>query len=227
MKLWRNEGWVIPPKQDARFVYKMENVLAVYKRPYDARFPVVGFDESPRQLIGESREPVRLSDGTVRQDYEYVRNGVGNIFLAVEPLRGKRHVKVLPKRKKKEWVEFMCYLIEEVYADCERLTVIQDNLNTHDPSAFYEYFPAKKARELVERFEFVFTPEHGSWLNVAECELSVLNSQCLDRRIGSIEKMREEVTAWQEDRNNKDAKIDWQFTDENARVKLRHLYPKI
>lgn len=225
MKLWRNEGWVIPPGQDARFVWKMEQVLEVYTRPYDPLHPVVGFDECPKQLIGEVRQPIRLADGTTRYDYEYVRHGVGNIFMAVEPLAGKRRVKVFAQRTKKEWVEFMSYLSEEVYAEAACITVILDNLNTHDPAAFYEFYPAAQAKALLDRFEFIYTPEHGSWLNVAECELSILMSQCLNRRIAHIDTLKAEVEAWQKDRNNQKAIINWQFEDKDARIKLRHLYP--
>lgn len=225
--MWRNEGWVIPPKQSARFVWKMEQVLDVYKRPYDVSNPVIGFDESPKQLIGEKRASIKLEDGTTRYDYEYTRNGVGNIFMAVEPLAGKRAVKIFERRTKKEWVAFMVWLVEKVYPDCHLLTIILDNLNTHDPAAFYEYFPPAKAKALLSKLEFVYTPEHGSWLNVAECELSVLLSQCLDRRISNLKIMKKEVKAWQNDRNNRDAKINWQFEDKNARIKLRHLYPNI
>lgn len=227
MKLWRNEGWVIPPHQNARFVWKMEQVLEVYKRPYNPDYPVVGFDESPKQLIGQKRQPIQLSDGTVRYDYEYVRNGVGNIFMAIEPLAGKRTVQIFERRTKKEWVAFMVWLIEQVYTHCIRLTVILDNLNTHDPAAFYEYFTPQKAKALLSKVEFVYTPEHGSWLNVAECELSVLSNQCLDRRIPDLKTMKSEVAAWQKDRNNRQVNINWQFKDQEARIKLRHLYPNI
>lgn len=227
MKIWRNEAWVIPPEQNARFVWKMEQVLDVYKRPYDPAHPVIGFDESPKQLIGQTRAPIVLDDGTIRYDYEYVRNGVGNIFMAVEPLAGKRHVKIFETRTKKEWVAFIVYLLEGPYEQREGLTVILDNLSTHDPAAFYEYFHPQKAKALLDRLEFVFTPEHGSWLNVAECELSVLSSQCLDRRIATLEEMKKQVYAWQNDRNNRNATIDWQFQDKEARIKLRHLYPNI
>ena len=218
---------MIPPEQNARFVWKMEQVLEVYKRPYHPARPVIGFDESPKQLIGQTRAPIVLKDGTIRYDYEYVRNGVGNVFMAVEPLGGKRHVKIFETRTKKEWVAFMVYLLEGPYEAVERLTVVLDNLNTHDPAAFYEYFHPQKAKALLDRLEFVFTPEHGSWLNVAECELSVLLSQCLNRRIGTLEEMKTQVLAWQIDRNHRNATIDWQFQDKDARIKLRHLYPNI
>lgn len=217
---------MIPPEQNARFVWKMEQVLEVYKRPYDPNNPVIGFDESPKQLIGQTREPIVLDDGTIRYDYEYVRNGVGNIFMAVEPLAGKRTVKVFPFRTKKEWVAFIVFLIEGVYAHCEKLTIILDNLNTHDPAAFYQFFPPEKAKALLDKVEFIFTPEHGSWLNVAECELSILLTQCLDRRIPDLAKMKTEIEAWQNDRNQREATIEWHFHDEHARIKLRHLYPK-
>lgn len=218
---------MIPPEQNARFVWKMEQVLEVYKRPYNPSNPVIGFDESPKQLIGQKRQTIRLADGTLRYDYEYVRNGVGNVFMAVEPLAGKRVVKIFKQRTKKEWVEYMVWLSEKVYADCIRLTVILDNLNTHDPAAFYQYFPPAKAKALLSKFEFVYTPEHGSWLNVAECELSVLINQCLDTRMPDLKMMRVQVKAWQKDRNNKQVQINWQFEDKDARIKLRHLYPNI
>lgn len=218
---------MIPPEQNARFVWKMEKVLEVYKRPYNPNNPVIGFDESPKQLIGETREPIMLDDGTLRYDFEYVRNGVGNVFMAVEPLAGKRTVKVFEMRTKKEWVAFMVFLIEGVYPQCEKLTIVLDNLNTHDPAAFYQYFPPAKAKALLDKLEFVFTPEHGSWLNVAECELSILLRQCLDRRIPTLKEMKNEIQAWQIDRNQRISTIDWQFQDKDARIKLRHLYPKI
>lgn len=228
---------MIPPEQNARFVWKMEQVLQVYKRPFNPLRPVVGFDraanrECPKQLIREVRQPLRLADGTTRYDYDrvagrYERKRVSNIFMAVEPLAGKRKVKVYERRTKKEWVAFMSYLAEQVYAEAEYITIILDNLNTHDPAAFYEFYPAAKAKALLDRFEFVYTPEHGSWLNVAECELSVLMNQCLNRRIAHVNEVRTEIEAWQQDRNNRKATINWPFEDKDARIKLRHLYPNI
>lgn len=205
----------------------MEMVLDVYKRPFDPRFPVVCMDESPKQLIAEKRVPVPLSPGQpAKYDYEYKRCGVCNIFLACEPLAGKRLVRVSEKRTKPVWA---CFL-EEIagqYESAERITLVMDNLNTHTPGSLYETFPPDKAKALWDRFEFVYTPKHGSWLNMAEIELSVLTGQCLKRRIDDIEVVRDEVRAWQAYRNNKNAKVNWQFTTEDARIKLNRLYPTL
>lgn len=205
----------------------MEQVLKVYKRPYDPRRPVVGFDESPKQLIAETRCPIRCSDGRRLYDYEYERRGVANIFLAVEPLVGKRYVKVFQQRTKQQFVQFMRYLAEEVYPEAECITVVMDNLNTHHKASFYEYLPAGKASRLADRFEFVYTPEHGSWLNVAEIELSVLQGQCLNRRMDNQGWVEQEAGAWAEDRNAGEHQIDWQFETKDARIKLKHLYPTL
>ena len=205
----------------------MEQVLKVYKRPYDPRRPVVGFDESPKQLIAETRCPIRCSDGRRLYDYEYERRGVANIFLAVEPLVGKRYVKVFKQRTKQQFMQFMRYLAEEVYPEAECITVVMDNLNTHHKASFYEYLPADKASRLADRFEFVYTPEHGSWLNVAEIELSVLQGQCLNRRMDNQGWVEQEAGAWAEDRNAGEHQIDWQFETKDARIKLKHLYPTL
>lgn len=205
----------------------MEMVLDVYKRPFDPRYPVVCMDESPKQLTAETKIPIPASPGrTARYDYEYKRNGICNIFLACEPLAGKRMVKVTERRTKKDWA---CFL-EEIalqYKSKERITLVMDNLNTHMPGSLYETFPPEKARALWDRFEFVYTPKHGSWLNMAEIELNVLTGQCLSRRIDDIEVVNKEVQAWLEFRNNKNAKVNWQFTTEDARIKLTRLYPTI
>ena len=205
----------------------MEMVLDVYKRPFDPRYPVVCMDESPKQLTAETRIPIPASPGrTARYDYEYKRNGICNIFLACEPLAGKRMVKVTERRTKKDWA---CFL-EEIalqYKSKERITLVMDNLNTHMPGSLYETFPPEKAKALWDRFEFVYTPKHGSWLNMAEIELNVLTGQCLSRRIDDIEVVNKEVQAWLEFRNNKNAKVNWQFTTEDARIKLTRLYPTI
>ena len=205
----------------------MEQVLKVYKRPYDPRRPLVGFDESPKQLIQETRCPIRCSGGRRLYDYEYERRGVANIFLAVEPLVGKRYVKVFKQRTKQQFVQFMRYLAEEVYPEAECITVVMDNLNTHHKASFYEYLPAGKASRLADRFEFVYTPEHGSWLNVAEIELSVLQGQCLNRRMDNQGWVEREVDAWAADRNAGEHRIDWQFETKDARIKLKHLYPTL
>ena len=202
-------------------------VLDVYKRPYDARYPVVCMDESPKQLIAETKTPIPAAPGRpYRSDYEYRRCGVCNIFMASEPLAGKRIVKITERKTKKDWALFL----EEIagqYQEAERITLVMDNLNTHTPGALYETFCPDKAKALWDRFEFVYTPKHGSWLNMAEIELNVLIGQCLGRRIDNIEEVKREVSAWQEHRNNKEAKVNWQFTADDARIKLSRLYPTL
>ncbi|MFQ5569039.1 MAG: IS630 family transposase [Rhodothermales bacterium] len=227
LKLWRNRAWVIPPKQSSRFVCKMEQVLKVYKRPYDPSCPVVGFDESPKQLIKETRCPIHCTDGTRLYDYEYERKGVANIFLAVEPLAGKRQVRVYAQRTKAQFVSFMRYLAEEIYPEAALITVVMDNLNTHTKASFYEYLPAHEASCLADRFEFIFTPEHGSWLNVAEIELAVLQGQCLNCRMDDQAWVADEALAWASARNASEQRIDWQFQTQDARIKLKHLYPTL
>jgi hypothetical protein len=218
---------VIPPEQNGDFVANMEMVLDVYKRPLDHRFPVVCMDESPKQLIEEIKVPIAASPGKVaKYDYEYKRRGVCNIFMACEPLAGKRVVKITERRTKVDWA---CFLedIAAHYVGAEKITLVMDNLNTHTPGALYEAFQPDKAKELWDRFEFVYTPKHGSWLNMAEIELNVLTGQCLKRRIDNIEKVRKEVMAWQGHRNNKVATVNWQFTTDDARIKLSRLYPSL
>jgi len=216
---------MILPEQNGNFVANMEMVLDVYKRPFDQRFPVVCMDESPKQLIQETRVPIAVSPGKVaKHDYEYKRCGVCNIFMACEPLAGKRLVKITERRTKPDWA----YFLEDIaaqYERAEKITLVMDNLNTHTPGSLYEAFLPDKAKALWDRFEFVYTPKHGSWLNMAEIELNVLTGQCLNRRINNIEDVRKEVTAWQAYRNNKNATVNWQFTANNARVKLSRLYP--
>ena len=203
----------------------MEMVLDVYKRPLDPRYPVVCMDESPKQLIGETKIPIPASPGQpAKHDYEYKRNGVCNIFIACEPLAGKRMVTVTKRKTKRDWACFIEKIAEQ-YESAEKITLVMDNLNTHSPGALYETFPPEKAKALWNRFEFVYTPKHGSWLNMAEIELNVLTGQCLNRRIDKIETVRKEVRAWQKSRNNKNAKVNWQFTTDDARIKLTRLYP--
>ena len=205
----------------------MELVLDVYKRPYDPLRPVVCMDESPRQLIGETRLSLPCKPGQVqRDDYEYERCGVCNIFMAVEPLAGKRIVRVTERKTKRDWAMFL-QEIAKIYEYAEKITLVMDNLNTHTPGSLYETFIPPKAKRLMDRFEFVYTPKHGSWLNMAEIELNVLIRQCLSRRIGSMEVMSKEVEYWQKQRNTFGAKIDWQFTTEDARIKLKRLYPTV
>lgn len=206
----------------------MEQVLDVYKMPYSSEFPVVCMDESPKQLIGETRLPIRMKPGRDKKvDFEYERCGVCNIFMANEPLVGKRYVEVRSTKTKKDWASFIKELADTHYRDAVKIKLVMDNLNTHSPSALYEVFEPKEAKRVWDRFEFIYTPKHGSWLNMAEIELNVLNRQCLSRRIDNIAMVKEEVSAWCESRNNYKAKINWQFTTSDARVKLRTLYPKI
>ncbi len=214
----------MPAIQSSDFVANMENVLDVYKRPYSEDYPVVCMDESPKQLIAETRIAEKLKDGTKLIDYEYSRKGVCNIFIANEPLAGKRTVKITKRKTKKDWAMFINDIAMQ-YRDAKKITLVMDNLNTHKASSLYEAFEPEKAKSLWDRFDFVFTPKHGSWLNMAEIELNVLNGQCLNRRIDNIETIKEETQAWQDYRNNKDAKINWQFTTGDSRIKLKRLYP--
>jgi DDE superfamily endonuclease len=205
--------WCIPPKANAAFVCQMEDVLEVYKLPYDANRPLICMDEMPKQLLADKREPIASQAGTpARQDYEYQRNGVADLFMVFEPLQGKRFVEVTEKRRKVEWATVMKQLSDVHYPQAEKIIVVLDNLNTHSPSAFYETFEPEEARRLVERFEFHFTPRHGSWLNMAEIELSALVRQCLDRRLPDIETLTDEVQAWQQQPNDEVVKVLWQFT---------------
>jgi len=205
----------------------MEMVLDVYKRSFDPKYPVVCMDESPKQLIAETKIPIAASPGHVaKHDYEYKRCGVCNIFMASEPLAGKRIVKITERKTKNDWA----YFLEDIaasYHGADKITLVMDNLNTHTPGALYETFKPDKAKSLWNKFEFIYTPKHGSWLNMAEIELNVLLGQCLNRRIGNIEKVMSEVAAWQSHRNNKNAKVNWQFTTDDARIKLSRLYPSI
>ena len=206
----------------------MERVLDIYKKPYDKDFPVVCMDESPKQLIEEGKPAMPIRPGQeTRVDYEYIRHGVVNIFMANEPLRGSRMVEVTEFKTKKEWARFIKRIADEMYPDTKRITLVMDNLNTHVAAAFYETFEPEEAKRLWDRFEFVYTPKHGSWLNMAEIELHVLNGQCLNRHIATMEKVTEEVAAWQEHRNNRNSKINWQFTNVDARIKLKRLYPSL
>ncbi len=206
----------------------MEQVLDVYKEPYNQDYPVVCMDESPKQLIKETRVPIKMKPGKEKKvDFEYERKGVCNIFMANEPLKGVRYVEVKERKTKKDWANFIKGLADNQYKDAKKITLVMDNLNTHSPSALYEVFEPKEAKRIWDRFNFIYTPKHGSWLNMAEIELNVLNGQCLNRRIDNIETVEEEVKAWCESRNNMKAKINWQFTTKDARIKLKTLYPKL
>ena len=206
----------------------MENVLDVYKRPFDQNNPVVCMDESPKQLIGETKVPIKMSGGTEKRiDYEYKRNGVCNIFIANEPLAGKRYVKITERKTKKDWAAFIREIADKEYPHANKITLVMDNLNTHKASSLYEAFSPEEAKRIWDRFEFVYTPKHGSWLNMAEIELNVLNGQCLNRRIDNFEEVQREVNAWETHRNNMNAEINWRFETKDARIKLKRLYPSI
>ena len=228
MKPWKVLGWVIPPEQNSQFVANMEQVLDTYKRLYDKEFPVVCMDESPKQLIKETRTAIKMKPGhEAKVDFEYERCGVANIFLASEPLKGKRYVEVRERKTKTDWAVFIKLIADEWYKDAKKITLVMDNLATHKAGALYEVYPPQEAKRIWDRFEFIYTPKHGSWLNMAEIELNVLMGQCLNRRIDNMKTMKQEVRAWQEHRNNKKTIINWQFTNKEARVKLKKLYPTI
>jgi len=206
----------------------MEHVLDVYKRPYNKDYPVICMDESPKQLIEEAKTAIAMKPGQeARVDYEYIRHGVINIFMANEPLKGKRFVEITAFKTKKDWANFVKQIADKQYPKAKKIILVMDNFKTRSASAFYEVFEPKEAKRLWDRFEFVYTPKHGSWLNMAEIELHVLNGQCLNRHIADINTIKEEVEAWQLNRNNKNSKINWQFTNKEARVKLKKLYPSI
>lgn len=220
--------WCIPPKQNAEFVCNMEDVLDVYQRRYDPDYPVVCMDESSKQMVKETRLGIALGVGQVECfDTEYERNGVSNLFMFCEPLLGWRKVKVTDRRTKKDWAVAMKELSDKDYPDAKKIVIIMDNLNTHSAASFYEAFAPEEAHRLRERFEFHHTPKHGSWLNVAEIEFSILSRQCLDRRIPDQQTLVREVSAWNTARNNQMGKVDWQFTTEDARIKLKKLYPSL
>ncbi len=198
----------------------------MYKKPYDPQNPVVCMDESPKQLIGETRLPISMEKGHDRKcDYEYERLGVCNIFLACEPLAGFRKVKITENKCKVDWAEFVKEISDTCYPEADKITLVMDNLGTHSPGALYERFEPAEAKRIWDRFDFAYTPKHGSWLNMAEIELNVLNNQCLGRRIRNVETVRREVEAWENCRNKIDKKINWQFTSADARIKLTRLYP--
>ena len=204
----------------------MEDVLEVYKRPYDPQRPVVCLDETSKQLIGETRTPVPAAPGQVAHyDCEYVRNGVANLFMIFEPLAGRRDVEVTNRRTKKEYAQCLRKLSDEMYPDAEIIVLVQDNLNTHSPASLYEAFEPAEAKRLVARFECHYTPKHGSWLDMAEIELGILGRQCLSRRIDNMDDLRREANAWEAARDTAGTKVDWQFRTETARIKLKKLYP--
>ena len=206
----------------------MEDVLALYAFPYSPEYPVICMDESCRQLIGDIRTPIPCKPGQPKRlDHEYVRNGVAEIFLEAEPLTGKRHVEVTEHRTRTDWAQWVKGMLDERYPNAVAVRLVMDNLNTHSVASLYETFAPQEARRLTERLEIHYTPKHGSWLNIAEIELSALKGQCLDCRIPDLLTMRKHVAAWERSRNNRISKIIWQFSTSDARVKLKHLYPKL
>ncbi|MDP1761037.1 MAG: IS630 family transposase [Deltaproteobacteria bacterium] len=220
--------WKIPPKGSAAFVANMEDVIQVYHLPYDPDYPQVCMDETCKQLIGEVQAPMACAPGRpARLDHEYVRHGVAQIFLEVEPLTGKRHAAAMEHRTRKDWAWWIKGMLDERYPNAVRVSLVLDNLNTHGLASLYATFEPQEARRLAERIEFHYTPKHGSWLNMAEIELSALNGQCLERRIPDLETLRNYIATWENDRNNRQSKINWRFSTDDARIKLKHLYPKL
>lgn len=221
--------WVIPPEQDAEFVADMEEVLDTYARPYDPQQPQLCMDEQPFQLLLETKVslPATKEHGE-RVDYEYERNGTASIFMFTEPLAGFRQATARERRTKEDWALEVAYLLDTRYADCDKITLLMDQLNTHTKGAFYVAFEPDVARAYIERIDFVYTPKHGSWLNIAECELSAMTRQCIaGRRIGHLPELQREISAWSTLTNEKQRAVDWQFQIDDARSKLKHLYPKI
>jgi hypothetical protein len=228
LKPWLRKQWVIPPEANAAFVCAMEDVLEVYARPYDPLRPQVCLDECSKQLVAETRLPMSAEPGRVeRYDYEYERCGTANLFMLSEPLAGKRHVKVTERRTAVDFAHVIRDLLDVHYPEAQQVVLVMDNLNTHTPASLYQAFAPEEARRLAGRLEIHHTPKHGSWLDMAEIELGVLATQCLDRRIGDMETLTREVAAWQARRNTAACKVDWRFTTADARIKLKRLYPSI
>jgi hypothetical protein len=219
---------VIPPDASADFVCAMEDVLEVYQRPYNPECPVVCVDEATKQLVKETRYLIPAVPGrSERHDYEYERNGTANLFMIFEPLAGRRRVKVTNRRTKVDFAQVIREIVDEDYAEAETIVLVMDNLNTHKAASLYEAFEPTEARRILDRLEIHYTPKHGSWLDMAEIELNVLTKQCLDRRIPDQPTLIEEVSAWETPRNESASKVDWHFTTDDARIKLKRLYPSI
>ena len=217
---------MIPPTKSAAFVWRMEEVLDLYEESYDPKRPMICFDEQPYQMLSDVRDPLPMKPGQPeRVDFEYEREGNAYVHMTFEPLKGFREVEITERRRSVEFARLMEHLVDDLYPEAEKIRVVLDNLSTHTGAAFYEAFPAEKARSLATKIEFIYTPVHGSWLNMAEIELSVLGRQCLKRRIPDTKTLRREVKAWQKERNQLGASVDWRFSTEDARIKLRSLYP--
>ena len=225
LKPWVRKRWCIPTV-GAEFVWRMEDVLDVYARPYDPKRPQVCFDEKSTQLIAETRRPLPGKPGQPeRFDYEYHRKGTANLFVFFQPLAGWRHAEVTDQRTKIDFAACMRYLVDEVFPEAESIVVVLDNLNTHTPASLYEAFEPAEAKRILDRLEFHYTPKHGSWLNMVEIEIGVLCEQCLDRRIPDRDTLESETAAWESCRNERGATVNWQFSTADARVKLKRLYP--
>ena len=228
IKPWLRREWLIPPKKNAEFVCAMESTLELYHRPYDPLHPVVCMDETTKQLTAEVHEPLPPEPGRVeRFDTLYKRNGVATIFMFFEPLTGWRKASVTEGKTRVDWAHQVRQILDVHYPAAQRVHLLMDNLNTHSGASLYEAFAPTEARRLLERIEFHYTPKHGSWLNVAEIELSILSRQCLDRRVPGAATLQREIEAWQKDRNNRASKVKWQFTTRDARIKLVKLYPSL
>lgn len=220
--------WAIPPKENGEFVARMEDILDVYQKPYDPDVPQVCMDEKPVQLVKDVREPIPVEAGKPKLiDNEYKRNGTAVVFMYTEPLGGWRHVSVRERKTALDWAYEIRDLLEVYYSDAHRICLVIDNLNIHKIGSLYVAFPPEKARELVKRLEIHYTPKHGSWLNIAEVEISALSRQCLKRRIGDIDTLKEETAAWERSRNESQKGVDWRFTASDARIRLKRLYPHI
>ena len=220
--------WCIPPKQDAEFVFNMEDVLSVYARPHNPKIPVICMDEKPYQLLGDRALPIKMSkDNHIEKyDSEYDRMGTCSIFMFTEPLGGWREAHALPRRTAVDWANQVAWLVEEAYRDAEKIVLVMDNLNTHVPASLYKAFLPQRARKIIEKLEIHYTPKHGSWLDIAEIELSALTRQCLlGVRIPNIDALNTEIAAWHKDRNSRQKGVSWHFTTDDARIKLAHLYP--
>ena len=228
LKPWLKNSFCIPPEANAEFVYHMEDVLEVYHRPYNPRFPKLCMDEGSKQVLAHTREPIKMEVGEPeRVDYEYARKGVCSVFLAMEPETGACQIHVSQRRTKKDWALFMREVIDVHYPHAEKIVLVMDNLNTHTPSSFYAVFAPAEARRLTEKLEIHYTPKHGSWLNMAEIELSILARQCLSDRFPTMAALTAQVDAWQAERNRSKVSINWRFTTADARIKLKRLYPSI
>lgn len=220
--------WCIPPKSDAEFVCGMEDILEVYKRPYNPSYPLVCMDETTKQLIGETRIVIPAAPGqTEKYDYEYERNGVNNLFMIFAPLEGQRYVKVTDHRTAADWAGCVRDITDVYFPHAEKIILVMDNLNTHKPSSLYKAFPPEEARRILDKLEIHYTPKHGSWLDMAEIEFSVLQRQCLNCRIPDQETLKRKAADWEQNRNKKSVKVKWRFTTDDARIKLKKLYPSI